>query len=363
MITRVGIVGAGILGRLTAWVLAKAGLDVTVFDRGQPVETARCSAVAAGMLAPLCESPDAPAVVKDLGQESLVWWRAWADEIGMPHLVTQRGTIVVAPERSPEELSQFRQDLVARGAATAITDLHGPSLQGLEPDFDERFQEALFLADEGHLAPAAVLAALHETSLSRRVTWQFETDVTHLDARRVRTERGTWEFDWVVDARGWAAKSTVHDLMPVRGEILTLATQDLRLTRPVRVLHPRHAIYIVPRGDGRLVIGATNIPSDDASPISVLSTLEFLSVAYHVFPALAEARIVGTATGIRPAFADHRPLICEEGRLLRMNGAYRHGYLVGPALAQRVAERILGGAFSEKAQAIVRQGGHDASHH
>lgn len=356
MTSTVGIVGAGILGRLSAWVLAKAGLRVTVFDRAGPGGDVRASAVAAGMLAPVCESLDAPPVVKTLGQESLRWWRAWADEIGVPDLVTWRGTIVIAPERSTDELRQFRHDLQCRGAESEMRRLDNKGLRHLESDFDERFQDGIFVPQEGHLSPSAILSALHESTLARGVEWCFDAEVKALGTGVIEGASQRRTFDWVIDARGWGAKADLQKLMPVRGEILTLSTRELSLSRPVRILHPRHAIYIVPRPDDRIVIGSSNLATSDDSSVSVRSVLEFLSVAYHVFPVLAEARLVATATGIRPAFADHRPRVIQEGRLLRINGAYRHGFLVGPMVAERVANMILGGSSTNSPDKLWDEG-------
>jgi glycine oxidase len=143
----------------------------------------------------------------------------------------------------------------------------------------------------------------------------------------------------VIDCRGYQARAEVPSLRGVRGERLLVSSDDVTLERPVRLLHPRQPIYVVPQGDGRFVIGATVIERDDASPMSVRSALELLGSAYALHPGFGEARILDAGAGVRPAFADNVPRVHVEsgGRVVRVNGAYRHGFLLAPVLAEAVA--------------------------
>jgi len=109
----------------------------------------------------------------------------------------------------------------------------------------------------------------------------------------------------------------------------------------VRLLHPRHPIYIVPRGKGRFMVGATMIESDDAGPVTARSLMELLNAAYALHPAFGEARLTETGAGIRPAFPDNLPRVTEAGHTLHVNGLYRHGFLLAPAMAGEVARRLL----------------------
>ena len=99
----------------------------------------------------------------------------------------------------------------------------------------------------------------------------------------------------------------------MRGERLLVRAPDITLTRPVRLLHPRHPLYVVPWGEGRYMLGATVIESDDTRPITVRSALELLGMAYALHPAFGEAEILQGA-GVRPAFADNVPQIVVRGR-------------------------------------------------
>ena len=104
------------------------------------------------------------------------------------------------------------------------------------------------------------------------------------------------------------------------------------LTRPVRLLHPRHRVYIVPRPGDVVVVGASEIESEDRSPVSLRSAVELMAAAHSVMPALAEARIIRMDTNLRPALPDNRPQCHVEPGLVRINGLYRHGWLLAPSL-------------------------------
>jgi len=135
---------------------------------------------------------------------------------------------------------------------------------------------------------------------------------------------------------------------------LLFCTNDGELAH--RMMHPRYKIYIVPRGNGcegidleyckecklsqttgykRYIVGATEIESEDDSPISVRSNMELLSALYTVHPSFGEARVVNSETNCRPAFKDNLPRIENETGLTRINGLYRHGYLLAPAIVEK----------------------------
>jgi glycine oxidase len=133
-------------------------------------------------------------------------------------------------------------------------------------------------------------------------------------------------------------------LRGVRGERIVIKSREVILSRPIRLLHPRFPVYIVPWGDGVYLLGATAIESEETGPISLRSALDLLSAAYAVDPAFAEAEIVMQGAGARPAFPDNRPRIIPRGRYIYVNGLYRNGFLLAPVLAELVADFIETGA-------------------
>ena len=141
----------------------------------------------------------------------------------------------------------------------------------------------------------------------------------------------------VIDCRGLGARHELPDLRGVRGERIVVRTREISLARPVRLLHPRHPLYVVPWGDGRFMVGASVIESEDAGPVSVRSALELLGSAYALHPAFGEAEIVEMGAGVRPSFPDNVPKIVVRGETIHVNGSYRHGFLLAPAFAELVA--------------------------
>jgi len=167
------------------------------------------------------------------------------------------------------------------------------------------------------------------------VVWHENTKVHSIKSGVIRLEDKSENFDWVFDARGLGANEEVKNLRGVRGEVFWLDAPEVNITRPTRMLHPRYKIYIVPRPNNRYIIGATEIESEDKSPMSVRSSLELLSAVYSMHTGFAEARIVNMVTNCRPAMKDNLPRIENSDRLTRINGLYRHGYLMAPAIVEQ----------------------------
>jgi glycine oxidase len=151
--------------------------------------------------------------------------------------------------------------------------------------------------------------------------------------------------DWVFDVRGVGARPQLS-VRGVRGEIFWLQAPGLGLGRPVRLLHARHRVYLVPRAPDLVVVGASEIESEDRSPVSLRSTVELLAAAHSIVPALAEARIVHSETNLRPALPDNLPCIEVQPGLVRINGLFRHGWLIAPGMVETALENALGTSFA-----------------
>lgn len=315
---RVAVVGAGVAGLCCAVELRARGAEVELFDRGAAVGDGACSWFAGGMLAPWCERENADEAVLVHGRRALQWW---AEQVPG---VTSAGSLVVAPPRDQPELRRFTE----RSCGHAW--LRGEAIAALEPDLEGRFEQGLYFADEAHLDPRAAIAALAD-KLARggaRFHWGEEVQPEQLD------------FDAVLDCRGYAARDDWRELRGVKGEMLILRTEEVSLNRPVRLLHPRIPLYIVPRADHYFMLGATMVENAQRRRFTARSMLELLGSAYALHPAFAEAEIVETGVDVRPAFVDNLPRLQRQGRVLRANGLYRHGFLLGPALARAAAEAV-----------------------
>ena len=327
----IGIAGAGLLGRLLAWQLSGAGHRVTVFDPAEgPMARGAAGWTAAGMLSPLAELECANTELARLGLRSLALWpRIVAD---LPTSVDLRceGSLLLA---HGSDLGAARRlvDLLTAKAPEGRRPqpLSAAQLQSLEPSVQGP-AHAWLLRDEGQIHTVQALQALAEGATAHGAQWRWGRAVEDVRPGFIHGE----SFDWVFDVRGLGARLTLP-LRGVRGEIFWLHAPGVVLHRPLRLLHPRWRVYLVPRPDDLIVVGASEIESEDRSPVSVRSTLALLSCAHSVIPELAEARIVHSETNLRPALPDNLPHLHTQAGLTRINGLFRHGWLLAPALVEQ----------------------------
>lgn len=320
----VTVIGAGVAGLATATELMTRGAQVTVVERAPDIGPAACSWWAGGMLAPWCERESAEAPVLRLGARAADWWERHAGG------VTRRGTLVLAPARDAGELKRFAR------RTTDFETVDGAAIAALEPDLAGRFRSGLYFAAEAHLDPRAATRTLAERLIAGGADLRFGTDAA--DAPQGNVPRA----DVTVDCRGLAARDRLKDLRGVRGEMLVLRCREVTLSRSLRLLHPRFAIYVVPRGEGIYMVGATSIESASRSPVSARSLMELLGAAYALHPAFGEAEVVEIGVDARPAFPDNLPRAWREGDTVFVNGLYRHGFLLAPAMAERAADLACG---------------------
>lgn len=322
------IAGAGVMGRLLAWQLARDGHRVRVIDPAADAADPRAAAfTAAGMLSPLAEREHAGEEVAALGWRSLQLWPAIAEALGQPDLVRTEGSLLLA-----HAADRGAAERVLARLGEGPERLNRECLQMLEPMLAPQLQ-AWWLPGEGQVLPRELLVAL--VAQARDVDWRWGRAARHVQPHAVMLDDGErLDADLVIDTRGLGARPEVPALRGVRGEILWLHAPGVQLRRPVRLLHPRHRVYLVPRPDDQIVVGASEIESEDRSPVSLRTAVELMAAAQSVLPALAEARILHLETNLRPALPDHLPLRVHEPGLLRINGLFRHGWLLAPALAE-----------------------------
>ncbi|AZO27142.1 glycine oxidase ThiO [bacterium M00.F.Ca.ET.159.01.1.1] len=312
---RVLVKGAGVAGLTVAFELAARGATVTVAEMRHGLG-GNASWFAGGMLAPWCERESAEQPVLDLGRDAADWWDAV-----LSGQVTRAGTLVVAAPRDAGELDRF----ASRTSGHRRVDENEIAL--LEPDLAGRFRRGLLFPNEAHLDPRQAMAALHDNLATMGVKFHFGCDARPVSG-----------FARQIDCMGMAAAD--DRLRGVRGEMLILRTPDVSLSRPVRLLHPRFPLYAVPRTDHRFMIGATMIESQSAGPVTARSMMELLGAAHALHPAFGEAEIVETGVGVRPAFPDNLPRVETDGEIIAINGLYRHGFLLAPAMARQAADLV-----------------------
>ena len=324
------VLGAGLMGRLLACALAQRGHRVEVIDAGGPDAAHAAARVAAAMLAPLAESAVTELNVVRMGQHALARWPQLLATLERPVFFQQSGTLVLWHRQDAAEAERFFGQLARTSAALPSLPqaqrMDGAALTVLEPALAQRFAQGLYLPDEGQLDNRELLAALAHQMQVLGVTVRWHT-------ARTPDEVDPGPQAWLFDCRGLGAQPQWNALRGVRGEVARIHAPGVSLSRPTRLVHPRYPLYIAPKPEGVFVIGATEIESDDLSPASVRSTLELLSAAYTVHPGFGEARIIELGVQLRPTLPDNLPEIRLSGpRRMQINGLYRHGFLIAPAM-------------------------------
>ncbi len=335
---RIRIIGGGVAGLTCALLFAKTGCTVHVYDR--LAQNGRgCSWYAGGMLAPWCEMESAEPLVSEWGQESLEFWKA-------EFKGTQSfGSLIVAPSRDAAELKRFAR------RTNNFKWVDSSQIAQLEPNLDGRFTTALYFENEAHLDPRLALENLTNRLKSEfKVEFNYNTEINE-------SEFNDSSWDWTIDCRGFSSPTAFQNLRGVKGEMLILKSSEIHFNRPIRLLHPRFPVYIVPRKtetgeDGLFMVGATMVENSERGRITARSVMELLNAAYAVHPAFGEAEIVEMGCDLRPSFPDNLPRIKRgtitkngKGNVLHANGLYRHGFLLAPALAKRVVDVALNNAY------------------
>ena len=277
------------------------------------------------MLSPLAEQESGDAAMTALGWTSLALWPQIVARLSTPVRLQAQGSLLLA---HGQDLGAAQRVLARVQGAEALAPQR---LAELEPALRADLR-AWLLPGEGLIHPVEAMAALHDEAPG--VRWHWGQVVSRLEPGRLDDRR----FDWAIDTRGLGARSIQLALRGVRGEIISLGLKNHGLRRPLRLLHPRQRVYLLPRSDDELVLGASEIESEDRSPVSLRTAVELMAAAHSLMPALAEARITRLDVNLRPALPDNKALAHQEPGLLRLNGLYRHGWLLAPALVQRLLQ-------------------------
>ncbi len=351
----IGIAGAGLLGRLLAWQLSLLGNRVTVFDPAPgpaPMfardadggEQHAAAFTAAGMLCPQAELDNAEPATAVLGWRSIALWRAFVAQLPNAPFFSERGSLLLA-HRQDRAAADRVLARVAHGMQSPTWQAAGISykpsalslaqLAVLEPCI-QGAAHAWLLPSEAQIDAVTTMAALHADA--KNVQWHWREPVLSMSPGCLHTNQGMQCFDWVFDVRGTGAAPNML-VRGVRGEVVWLHAPGVHLQRPVRLLHPRHKVYIVPRPGDVVLVGATEIESEDRSPMSLRSAVELMAAAHSVVPALAEARIIRMDTNLRPALPDNTPRVDVVQGLVRINGLFRHGWLLAPALLEQALQQ------------------------
>ncbi|UUO23262.1 FAD-dependent oxidoreductase [Colwellia sp. M166] len=359
----IAIIGAGLMGRLLALSLNRQGYQVTLFDKDQKNGQQSAAYAAAGLLTPLGEAMHSPANIVAMGFAALPLWPKLLTTLSGYSFFQQSGSLVVSHEQDKADRQRLGRFLANHYPNHEQHQLNREQLAALEPELAYKFSQALYLPSEGQIGNRKLLIALHQQLTDEGVEWRSKTTVIRMksdhfthgcqlhfhDSQQSKNVQQQ-SFDLAIDCRGIGAKKStkneldnnaeLSDLRAVRGELFQLFAPQVNISRPVRLMHPRYQLYIAPKGKGHYVIGATEIESDDISPMTVRSAMELLSAAFSVHPGFAEANIRQHISQVRPAFSDNQPKIIANNALMQVNGLYRHGFLIAPIVLSQVLEHV-----------------------
>ncbi len=311
----IDILGAGIMGLMAARSLCAAGHRVCVYDAGG-FPAANASFMAGGMLAPYSEIEHMDMAWVEVGLAGIEAWR----DIGLDCGFSAAGSLLIACPEDQYILERFRGHL-------PLSERDMVSARELEPALHDKFRNGVFLKEEAFVHPEKAMLALCESLKN------------HVEFKAQNIEPSNSKAEVVIDCRGMGAADPA--LRGVKGEILLVRNPEFSLSRPVRLMHPRYPLYIVPRGNGVFMIGATQVESEGGG-VQLRSAMELMSALYALHPSFGEAEVLSVKAGIRPSYADNLPRISAGEHVISCNGLFRHGYLFSPVMAQCVTNYLAG---------------------
>jgi glycine oxidase len=355
------VIGAGLIGLASAWRARRHGLSVLVVDRATE-PGAGASGVAAGMLAPVTEADfgeEGPLRVNLAGRER---WPSFAAELeeqsGLSTGYRESGALVVAADRDDAEALRRLHDF-QRTLGLEVDWLPPSRCRRLEPGLSPRIAGGILAPQDGSADPratgAALAAVVEELSLGTGVE-AIEHDGVRVTG--VRTPAGPIDCEQVVVAAGaWSAALAPGEAPPVRpvkGQILELRARDAMpdpLERVVRT--PR--CYMVARGDGRVVLGATVEEQGFDTTVTADGVYRLLEAAWEVLPEVGELELVAARAGLRPGTPDNAPVVGpgELEGLVWATGHWRNGVLLAPLTGDVVAGVLAGESLPDELAALA----------
>jgi glycine oxidase len=350
------VVGGGVIGLTCAWRAAQRGARVAVVERSQP--PAGATRVAAGMLAPVGELAFGEPELLKMTLAAAELYPDFVAELeaasGISTGYRRDGALHVALDR--DEAAELRRvHELQRSLDLGAEWLPPRRCRELEPGLTPSFNGGVHAPDEGSLVPRSLVAALLAAVEAEGVELLGGTGVEEvlLDGERiagVRTEQGEeLRAEATVLAAGawsgqaeWLPEPARPPIRPVKGQILELRSRDG--APPCKRIVASERVYLVPRPDGRLVVGATVEEQGFDTAVTAGGVHELLREAYRLLPEVVEMELVEATAGLRPATPDNLPLVGPSGvaGLLWATGHYRNGILLAPLAAKAIVAELAG---------------------
>lgn len=348
------VVGAGVVGLAITRELAAAGASVAALD-GDRERGAEATQVAAGMLAPVGEHEFGE---QDLLPMNLASAELYPDlvsdletETGLSTGYRREGGLHVALD-GDEAAVLDRMATLQEESGLEPSRLTPSGAREVEPGLGPSTRSALFAPGDGAIDPRELAAALESAALGRGATVGRGIAVTGLvrESGRVigvETDLGAVRAATVIVCAGaetgrleWLSAGELPPVRPVKGQVVELRTADGQATclRPVVT----ERVYVVPRPDGRIVVGATVEERGWDREVTFGGIFELLREAYRVLPDLAESSFTGARAGFRPGTPDNLPVVGRTATpgLVMATGHYRNGILLAPLTGQAIARMI-----------------------
>ncbi len=360
------IAGGGVVGLASAWRLAQAGCAVTVYD---PDVGHGASWAAAGMLAPATEATFGEEALLALNLAAADRWGGFADELaeasGMDPGLRRSGAMVVARDADDARVLDRLADYHARLGLPSRR-LRSREARGMEPGLSPRTRGAMLCEGDHQVDNRALVSALQRAAeragvrFARAAVTGVTSERGRVTGARLSTGR-THACDHVIVAAGWRSGEIegvgqAVPVRPVKGQLLHLRERNPHTPLASRVVRGL-TVYVVPRGDGRVVIGATVEEWDHDPATTAGGVLQLLRDAWELLPEVAELELVETVAGFRPTTPDNGPVIGHapvEGVVFAF-GHHRHGILLTPITAEAVAQLVAGEPPPVETQAFTPQ--------
>jgi glycine oxidase len=348
------VIGGGVIGLSLAWRAAQRGLRVTVAD---PAPGGGASRAAAGMLTPVGEAAHGEKDLLRLGLDSLARYPAFTAELtaltGKPTGFRDTGTLQAGYDADDlailDELRSLQESL-----DVPVRRLSGPECRELEPMLDPAVRGGLLVTGDGSVDPRLLTTALLAAAARAGVTLIGQPAAEILTrggrAAGVRlADGGEILAGWVVLAAGWSSAAiaglppgSAPQVRPVKGQILRLRGRPL-IARSVRGIVHGSSVYLVPREDGELVIGATQEELGSDVRVTAGAVWELLRDARRLLPGITELEFAEASTGLRPGTPDNAPILGPSALpgLVLATGHFRSGVLLAPVTADIIAEYLV----------------------
>lgn len=360
------IIGGGVIGLGIGWQLAKAGVSaVTIYERAEVGRAA--SWAAAGMLAPLAEAHSEEPELLKLGCESLDRYPQWAAELEVDaeRSIDYRveGTLIVGLE--PDDTHQLRHIYEAQqNLQLDVNWLTGREARDIESALSPRVTAAIHCESDCQVDNRLMVTALQHAYQQQGGALHGNSTVEKVIIENgmaigVRTQHGFQNADIVILSAGcWSAQiegipeAIIPPVRPVKGQMLALQMEEgIAINSVIRTVRARYptSVYLVPRTDGRLIVGATSEEMGFDTRLTVGGVFELLRGAWEAVPGVYELPILETWAGLRPGSRDNAPILGKTPveNLIYATGHYRNGILLTPITAYEIAELILTGETSE----------------